>query len=323
MKHLLLTIIGAVVLVETAFANPIQHAVLNGDLVGVQSELDKGVDVNLKGRGEFTPLHYAAAFGQQEIAALLIRSGADVNAKDENDYTPLHLTTTKQVAELLIANGAKVEAKGDDGFTPLFLAAINGYKENAELFLANGTNVNAKDEWGWTPLHYAANIGYKEIAELLIAKGANVNAQSEDKSTALHTAAYWGQKKVAELLIAKGGDVNAKDEDGGTPLDVAEEVKDWHASEDIVVKKETADLLHKNGCKTGKELAMMPRLVQHGRFAFSFDAKEGKVYEVQDSFNLLNWEVIKTYNGTGDSVRFDEERDHDPPQWFYRVRVVD
>ncbi|SVE16112.1 uncharacterized protein METZ01_LOCUS468966 [marine metagenome] len=68
---------------------------------------------------------------------------------------------------------------------------------------------------------------------------------------------------------------------------------------------------------------MMPRLVQHGRFAFSFDATKGKVYEVQDSFDLLNWEVIKTYTGKGETVRFDEERDHDPPQWFYRVRVVE
>ena len=84
-----------------------------------------------------------------------------------------------------------------------------------------------------------------------------------------------------------------------------------------------SDLLRKHGGKTAKELALMPRLVQHGRFAFSFDAKEGKVYEVQDSFDLLNWEVIKTYTGTGVSVRFDEERDHDPPQWFYRVKVVD
>jgi len=74
--------------------------------------------------------------------------------------------------------------------------------------------------------------------------------------------------------------------------------------------------------KTSEEL-LMPRLVQHGRFAFSFDAEEGKVYEVQDSFDLLNWEVIKTYTGTGETVRFDEERDHDPPKIFYRVKVVE
>jgi hypothetical protein len=100
---------------------------------------------------------------------------------------------------------------------------------------------------------------------------------------------------------------------GKTPLDLAI----WRK------KTETADLIRKHGGRTAEEIALMPRLVQHGRFAFSFDAKEGKVYEVQDSFDLLNWEVIKTYTGTGVSVRFDEERDHDPPKWFYRVRVVE
>jgi len=129
----------------------------------------------------------------------------------------------------------------------------------------------------------------------------------------LIVAAFDGYKEIAELLIAEGADVNATNGAGKTPLDWA-----------ILNKQtETADLLRKHGGKTGEELAMMPRLVQLGSFAFSFDAKKGKVYEVQDSFDLLNWEVIKTYTGTGDSIRFDEERDHDPPQWFYRVKVVE
>jgi hypothetical protein len=148
-------------------------------------------------------------------------------------------------------------------------------------------------------------MGHKEVAELLIAKGADVNAKDEGEWTPLHSAAYWGEKEIAELLIAKGADVNAKNDVGITPLDWAIHLN----------HSEIADLIRKH--------QLMPRLVQHGRFAFSFDAKEGKVYEVQDSFDLLNWEVIKTYTGTGDSVRFDEERDHDPPKWFYRVRVVE
>ena len=144
--------------------------------------------------------------------------------------------------------------------------------------------MNAKGKRGETPLHDAALFGRNEIAELLIANGANMNA-----------------------IIVSGRN------QGKTPLDLAI----WRK------KNEAADLLRQHGGRTGEELALMPRLVQHGRFAFSFDAKEGKVYEVQDSFDLLNWEVIKTYTGTGDSVRFDEERDHDPPKWFYRVKVVE
>ena len=46
MKHLLLTTIAAVVLVVTAFADPIHDAVFDGVIARVQAELDKGVDVN-------------------------------------------------------------------------------------------------------------------------------------------------------------------------------------------------------------------------------------------------------------------------------------
>jgi len=214
MKQLLITI-AAVVLVGTAFADPIHDAASNGDLAGVQAELDKGVDVD----------------------------------------------------------------EGDDSWPEM------------------------------TSLHYAAGEGHTKVVELLIANGADVNAKDEVGWTPLHLAAYWGGKDIVELLIATGADVNAKDKHGETPLDFAHGV--------------VATLL-RHGAKTGYELnALIPRLVQHGQFAFSFVAKKGKVYEVQDSFDLLNWEVIKTYTGTGDSIRFDEKRDHDPPQWFYRVRVVE
>ena len=68
---------------------------------------------------------------------------------------------------------------------------------------------------------------------------------------------------------------------------------------------------------------MPPRLVQHNRFAFSFDAKKGKVYEVQSSQDLRSWGTLKTYNGTGTLIRFEDERDQVFPQIYYRVRVAE
>ena len=62
MKHLLLTTIAVTsLLATTAFADPIHDAAGNGDLAGVQAELDKGVDVNAKDGWEWTPLHIAAS----------------------------------------------------------------------------------------------------------------------------------------------------------------------------------------------------------------------------------------------------------------------
>jgi hypothetical protein len=58
----------------------------------------------------------------------------------------------------------------------------------------------------------------------------------------LYEAVEKGDIEAVKQHLADGADVNAETEDGKAPLDWAEEVKDWHASEDIVVKKETADL---------------------------------------------------------------------------------
>ncbi len=210
--------------------------------------------------------------------------------------------------------------------------------ETVKQHLAAGADVNAKTDYGWTPLIHAVDIGNKEMAELLIAEGADVNVKVDrvvDGSTLLHeTTSFWGyNKEIAELLIDNGADVNAKDGAGSTPLDNLVNTVEWWimmeawggvsmGEEAWSQATELAEFLRKHGGMTSEEL-LMPRLVQHGRFAFSFDAKEGKVYEVQDSFDLLNWEVVKTYTGTGDSVRFDEARYHNPPELFYRVRVVE
>ena len=214
---------------------------------------------------------------------------------------------------LLLTTIAAVVLVGTVFADPIHDVAWKGDLAGVQRELKKGADVNAKDYLGRIPLHHAARWGHKKVAELLISEAADVDAMDDDGWTPLHYAAVFGRKEIAELLIDNGADVNAKRSDGSTSLDWA--IGRKHS--------EVADLLRKHGGKTGEEIALMPRLVQHGRFAFSFDAKEGKVYEVQDSFDLLNWEAVKTYTGTGSSVRFDEERDHDPPKWFYRVRVVE
>jgi cytohesin len=290
---LLLKTIAAVVLATTAFADPIHTAAWDGDLAGVQAELDKGVDVNEADINFYNlaPLHYAAIHGQKEIAELLIAAGADVSAN----------TTTRG--------------------TPLHLVAFEGHKEIIELLIAEGADVNAIIVSG--PLQF--NVGDialnfttdSEIAALLRKHGGMTSEELRSGMTPLHLAAVNGHKEIVELLIAKGADVNEKIASGSnknkTPLDFA------------VIKKqnETANLLRTHGGKTAEELALMPRLVQRGPREFSFLVKKAKIYEVQSSFNLLNWEVIKTYNQHGPRILFEDERDFEPQKIFYRVKVVE
>jgi len=287
MKHLLIT---AVLLSTTAFADPIHDAAFGGDVAGVQTELDKGVDVNAKRGDGSTPLHGAAEGGHEEIVELLITAGAD-----------LHATTVSML--------------GGGGWIPLHSAARQGHRGIVELLIEMGTDVNTRDSVGKSTLHDATLEGHKEIVELLINKGADLNAESGYYGTPLHVAGSIGHKEIAKLLIANGADLNVQDGFGRTPLNAAELVYEWDSPKTKAAKKDIADLIRK--------YQLMPLLVLHGPRGFSFVAKEETVYEVQDSFDLLNWEVIKTYNGTGSSVRFDDFRKHNPPQIFYRVKLIE
>ena len=109
MKHLLLTTIAAVLLVGTAFADPIHDAANIGDIGDVQAELDAGVDVNAK--DNLGTLRYAASGGHKETVELLIANGADVYAKGGgNGTTPLDMAIRlrrTETIDLLRKHGGK------------------------------------------------------------------------------------------------------------------------------------------------------------------------------------------------------------------------
>ena len=113
MKHLLLTTIGAVLLVGcgTTTAMLIHKAAFDGNIKAVKRHLDAGVDANVQTRSENTPLHAAVDQGHAAVAELLIVKGADLNARMKGGgYTVLDLANLKEQTEtavLLRKHGAK------------------------------------------------------------------------------------------------------------------------------------------------------------------------------------------------------------------------
>ncbi len=73
MKRTLLTLAVATLLATSAFAEPIHDAADNGDLAGVQAELDKGADVNATDVDGETPLDKFKS--RPELADLLRKHG--------------------------------------------------------------------------------------------------------------------------------------------------------------------------------------------------------------------------------------------------------
>ena len=104
----------------------------------------------------FTPLHYAAFFGQEDAARILLERGAEVEVVARNEsirVTPLHSAAAgshSAIVKLLLEAGADPNAAQDGGFTPLHSAAQNDDRESAEALLAAGADPSLASDDGKT-----------------------------------------------------------------------------------------------------------------------------------------------------------------------------
>lgn len=130
-----------------------------GDLERLRALLDEDPSLaNAWSDDGFTPLHYAAFFGQPEAAKLLIERGADLEARSTNrefalDAAPLHSAVAARergTIEVLLDAGADVNAVQHGGFTPLLEAAQTGQADVVELLLERGADPDAKLDDGRT-----------------------------------------------------------------------------------------------------------------------------------------------------------------------------
>ena len=125
MKQVLITI-TAVVLVGCANQDvKIIQAVKDGNVEAVKKYLAAGMDVNTKDGYGATPLLYAAEYGYNDVAELLITNGAAYNGHTK-------------IAELLLSKGANVNWNDEFGSTPLQYATDRGHKETIALLRKNG-----------------------------------------------------------------------------------------------------------------------------------------------------------------------------------------
>jgi len=107
-------------------------ACYKGNKAAADAAAPKGAEVNRPG---WTPLHYAAAIGRNDIVQQLLDRFAYIDAESPNKTTPLmmaarggHILTVK----LLLDEGADETLKNDAGMTAIDFAARHNHKDIAE-----------------------------------------------------------------------------------------------------------------------------------------------------------------------------------------------
>jgi len=127
---------------------------------------------NARSGDGFTPLHFAAFFGEDSVARLLLEHHADAGAVANNpmQVTPLHSAAAARnlaIVRSLLEHGAPVNARQQKGWTALHAAAQHGDKPMVEVLLKHGANPNAKNDEGRTPDEVAEEKGHIDVAERL------------------------------------------------------------------------------------------------------------------------------------------------------------
>ena len=123
----------SITLTACASNPPLFDAARAGDTSTMQALLNKGTDVNARGKRGETALTYAAGEGHEAAVQLLLDKGADVNAKSATAYTALMAASTggnTNITRTLIAKGANVNERDKSGTTALMEAAGNGHLED-------------------------------------------------------------------------------------------------------------------------------------------------------------------------------------------------
>lgn len=188
-----------------------------------------------------TPLMYAAAQGQYELAEALLERKARTLSKDKYKRTPLFLAVRNghtRLASLLLQQGSDWKHVDSSNNTALHYAAGAGFIECINLLMQHQADVNAMNSWKVTPITIAMlNNHLGTVKRLLEEPGVDVNGKDDKGRTLLSMAMLnleeAGCVEFSKFLLDKGADINLGDINGVTPLHILAAYKyepRWHDS---------------------------------------------------------------------------------------------
>ncbi|TVY81515.1 Ankyrin repeat, PH and SEC7 domain containing protein secG [Lachnellula suecica] len=154
------------------------------------------------------PLHWAAARGDVQCVALLLKYGSDLHRVDNYLSTPLTPAANKNHAScvrLLLEAGANPDPalpKGTKTSSPLHVASRNAKDPKVLKFLLDfGANTEATSVDGWTALLQVSRANNLGFATLLLDYGADINASSILGESPFIAAIKFNSHEVLQLLV--------------------------------------------------------------------------------------------------------------------------
>lgn len=149
-------------------------------------------------------IHQLAAQGEvSQVAAHLSKDSSLLSSQDERGFTPLMWAAAfgeKAVVDFLLEKGADPKTIARERESALTLASSGGYVDIVEALLRHGVDINTYDWNGGTPLLYAVRGNHIKCVEALLARGADMTIESDSGYSPMALAVALGHKKIQKVL---------------------------------------------------------------------------------------------------------------------------
>ncbi|XP_062482852.1 DNA-binding protein RFXANK isoform X3 [Pezoporus occidentalis] len=144
----------------------IHQLAAQGELSQLKEHLRKGENlVNKPDERGFTPLIWAAAFGEIETVRHLLEWGADPHALAKERESALSLASMggyTDIVTLLLERNVDINIYDWNGGTPLLYAVRGNHVKCVEALLARGADLTEEADSGYTPMDLAVALGHKK-----------------------------------------------------------------------------------------------------------------------------------------------------------------
>ncbi|KAI4895489.1 hypothetical protein NFI96_016425 [Prochilodus magdalenae] len=198
--------------------------------------LDSGAEPGLRNNKGFSPVHYAAAYGNKQNLELLLEMSFNCLGDVESSVpvSPLHLAAYNghcDALRVLSETLVSLDVRDSGGRTALYLAARKGHASCVEVLLAHGASSILKERRRkWTPLHVAAASGQTDCMYMLMSRAekadlidlADVQGQTTtgppQRRTPLMLATLGSHVDCVHMLLERGSKPDTGDKWSRTAL---------------------------------------------------------------------------------------------------------
>ncbi|XP_071138919.1 uncharacterized protein [Mytilus edulis] len=201
-------------------------AARDGSITDLKRFIEKGADLEYKGKDSYTPLLISVFYGHLDTVQYLVSVDCNVEVRTKLGNTPLIIAAQKgnlQIVQYLISVGCERDAQNNLGSTPLIIAAQQGNLQIVQYLITVGCQRDARSNDCATPLLMAVQEGHIEIVKFLVKAGCYIEAKTKNDFTPLLKAVQEGYLELVKYLINANCDREARTKIGSTPLLLAVE----------------------------------------------------------------------------------------------------